>query len=201
MVSLRRHKRLRPCSESSSGLARPPGFCDNGTALQTSALERPHNVHLAPSNNVNQSEELRQNTAFLASKEAEKAALASLKTLESQIAEERRLWGEARSKLEADLCNSRVRLVALESELKVSKESLANVQREFHDAREAWKDMAEEALNDMREYHEQEKIRLVEMLMAKSIKAKEPTQESPSQAIPQDFRGQTNKGPDEIPNT
>lgn len=145
--------------------------------------------------------QLRQNTAFLASKEAEIAALASLKTLESQIAEERRLWGEARSKLEADLCNSRVRLVALESELKFSKESLAIVQREFHDAREAWEHMVEEALIDMREDHEQEKERLVEMLMAKSIKAKEPTQESPSQAIPQDFRGQTNKDPDEVPNT
>ncbi|PRQ25470.1 hypothetical protein RchiOBHm_Chr6g0284021 [Rosa chinensis] len=51
MVSLRRQKRLRPCSGSSSGVASLPGFCDNGTSLQASTQEKPDNVHLTPSNN------------------------------------------------------------------------------------------------------------------------------------------------------
>ncbi|KAM5563026.1 hypothetical protein ABKV19_017960 [Rosa sericea] len=55
MVSLRRQKRLRPCSGSSSGVAPLPGFCDNGASLQASTQEKPDN---APSNNVNQSGEI-----------------------------------------------------------------------------------------------------------------------------------------------
>ncbi|XP_004292358.1 PREDICTED: uncharacterized protein LOC101303010 isoform X2 [Fragaria vesca subsp. vesca] len=56
MVSLRRQKRLKTCSGSSSGAAPLHGFCDKGTSLQTSTQEKPDDVHLTPSNNVNQSE-------------------------------------------------------------------------------------------------------------------------------------------------
>ncbi|CAL2280160.1 unnamed protein product [Prunus armeniaca] len=53
MVSLRRSKRMRLCTERSSVLAPLPRFCDKGTAPQNSTQTKPDSVHSMPSNDVN----------------------------------------------------------------------------------------------------------------------------------------------------
>ncbi|KAI5315463.1 hypothetical protein L3X38_044639 [Prunus dulcis] len=53
MVSLRRNKRMRLCTESCSVLAPLPRVCDRGTAPQNSTQTKPDSVHSMPSNDVN----------------------------------------------------------------------------------------------------------------------------------------------------